>query len=46
MNKKGYTKILLIDLKKAFDLIDHNSLREAIEKKIDNPNLKQVLKNI
>jgi len=46
MNRKGYTKLLLIDKKKAFELIDNKSLLEAIEKKIDNPNLKQVLKNI
>ena len=46
MIKKGNTKILLIDLKKAFDLVDHNSLKKAIENKINNLSVKQILKNI
>ena len=46
MKKKGYTKILFIDLKKAFDMVDHKSLIVAIENKIKNQYHKEILKNI
>ena len=46
MNQKGYNKILLIDLKKAFDLVDHNILLQSIEETIKDQNDKLILKNI
>ena len=43
---KGYDKILLIDLRKAFDLVNHEQIIKAIDNKIKDPIDKMILKNI
>jgi len=46
MNSKEYNKILLIDLKKAFDLVVHEILLKAIDEAIKDQNDKCILKNV
>ena len=43
---KGYDNILLIDLRKAFDLVNHEQIIKAIDNKIKDPTDKMILKNI
>ena len=42
----GYDKILLMDLQKAFDLVNHEQIIKAIDNKIKDPFDKKILKNI
>ena len=46
MAKNGYDKILLKDLRKAFDLVDHLSLKDTINKKVVDQINKKVLLNV
>ena len=46
INTKGYDKILLIDLRKAFDLVNHEQIIKAIDNKIKDTTDKTILKNI
>ena len=46
MAKNGYDKILLKGLRKAFDLVDHLSLKDTINKKVVDQINKKVLLNV
>ncbi|MBR2141257.1 MAG: hypothetical protein IJ853_02775 [Rickettsiales bacterium] len=46
MAKNGYDKILLIDLRKAFDLVDHLSLKDSINTKVVDKINKKILLNV
>ena len=43
---KGYDKILLIDLQKAFDFVNHELIIKAIDNKIKDPTDKMMLNKI
>ena len=44
--KDKYDKIILIDLKKAFDMVDRKILKNIIENKIENQIIKKITLNI
>ena len=44
--KDKYDKIILIDLKKAFDMVDRKIIKNIIENKIENQIIKKITLNI